>query len=290
MCKVEALRQAALAKVRENALEEALALFDEALALADDEAMTELLTINKAGVLIDLRREGPEIQRLPELVVRRRSPKHTFLAAMHLHAKLNLSRNFARARHYGRIALEVSEQLEERWWRVALVNDMGNACAVDSRIAEAIGHFREVVSELESLPEQALGCSIALASLGYCLMLEGDLEAGVDAVLRALEIARTVRSRADIVADCGIYLCYGYLEAGRFDDARTFGELGLEYANEPRHVRNAHYLLGEVARQTGDEERAETHFLQLAKLYPDFPNLLDVLRALDLRKIVNLKL
>lgn len=293
MCKVEQLRQSALAKVRENALEDALALFDQALALAADEETVDLLTINKAGVLIDLGREGREIQRLPEFVVRRRSPKQTFLAARHLHAKHNLARNFTRARHYGRIALDVSVELEnpdERWWRVAVINDLGNTCVLDSRISEAIGYFREAVTELEPRCEQALECSIAMESLGYCLMLEGELDAGIATVHRALELIRSEGSRADLVAESGIDLCYGYLAAGRLEEARRFGEMGLAFGTEPRQIRNARYLLGEVALHMGDESAADGHFRELARLYPEFPHLRSVLMAIDFRGLVNLKL
>ena len=65
---------------------------------------------------------------------------------------------------------------------------------------------------------------------------------------------------------------------------------GLEIATENRQVRNAHYLLGEVAFKKGDQGAAEWHFEQLGTHYPDFPNLKNVLMALDLRKVVNFKL
>lgn len=59
---------------------------------------------------------------------------------------------------------------------------------------------------------------------------------------------------------------------------------------EDRQIRNAHYLLGEVAYTEGDIEAAEHHFDQLAHYYPDFPQLRNLLFAIDLRKIVNFKL
>src|SRR5206468_538989 len=64
----------------------------------------------------------------------------------------------------------------------------------------------------------------------------------------------------------------------------------LERSNEPRQVRNVHYLLGEVAYKMGDIELAEFHFDKLASFYPDFRHLKSLLFAIDLRSMVNLKL
>ena len=59
---------------------------------------------------------------------------------------------------------------------------------------------------------------------------------------------------------------------------------------EPRQVRNAHYLLGEVAYKAGDVETADFHFGELARQYPEFRNLKSLLFAIDLRSMVNFRL
>ena len=76
MPEVEELRQSALAKVRAGALEEALATYDDAFALAHDDETRELITINKADAMIALERSGPEVQALPTIVMRRRNLRH----------------------------------------------------------------------------------------------------------------------------------------------------------------------------------------------------------------------
>lgn len=289
MSRVEEIRQAALARVRENALEDAIALFDEALGLAGDDETIELLTINKAGVLIQMEADGPEVQRLPQILMRRRSPKHTFLAAYNLQHRYSLAKDFKRAYNYGRIALEASEHVEESWWRLGVLNDMGNACVFDSRIPEAIEHYREILSMLAGHPDQVFARSFAMQNLGYCLVVEGELETGIETIHRAIELMREAGADG-YVAESYIDLCYGYLEFGDLESARHYGELGLEKATETRQLRNVHYLLGEVAYKQGDTAAAETHFEHLAKYYPDFPQLKNVLLALDLRSMVNLKL
>jgi hypothetical protein len=81
MNRIEDLRQAAIAKDRVEQFDEALALFDEALSLAEDEETRELITINKAHAMIGAQRSGPEVQALPMVLMRRRNPRHTFLAS-----------------------------------------------------------------------------------------------------------------------------------------------------------------------------------------------------------------
>jgi tetratricopeptide (TPR) repeat protein len=92
------------------------------------------------------------------------------------------------------------------------------------------------------------------------------------------------------VADSHLDLCYGYLELGEFEKARRYGEIALENAAEPRQVRNAHYLLGELAYKAGDVELADSHFEELARYYPEFRNLKSLLFAIDLRSMVNFRL
>ncbi len=289
MSRVEELRQTALSRVRENALEEAVALLDEALGLAGDDEMRELLTINKAGVLIQMEADGPEVQKLPQILMRRRNPKHTFLAAYNLQHRYILAKDFKRAYNYGRVALEAADHVEETWWKLGVLNDMGNACVYDSRMPEAIDYYREVLSMLAERPEQLVARAFAMQNLGYCLVVEGELETGIETIHQAIELMR--QAGADgYFAESYIDLCYGYLELGELESARSYGEMGLEKATETRQIRNAHYLLGEIAYKQGDSASAEAHFEHLSKFYPDFPQLKNVLLALDLRSMVNLKL
>jgi tetratricopeptide (TPR) repeat protein len=289
MTRIEEIRQAALARVRENALEDAIALLDEAIGLADDEEALELLTINKAGVLIQMEVDGPEVQRLPQILMRRRNPKHTFLAAYNLQHRYSLLKDFKRSCSYGRTALEASEHVEETWWKFGVLNELGRAYEHDSRIPEAIQTYREALAMSDAFPEEVFARSFATQNLGYCLVAEGELEEGIETIHTAIALMREAGAEG-YIAESYIDLCYGYLELGDLDNARKYGEEGLAKASETRQVRNAHYLLGEVAYKQGDVPAAESHFEHLSKFYPDFPQLKNVLLALDLRKMVNLKL
>jgi TolA-binding protein len=92
------------------------------------------------------------------------------------------------------------------------------------------------------------------------------------------------------IAESHLDLALGYLETARYDLAQHHGRLGLDSATEHRQIRNAHYLLGEIAHYRGDTQTAEIHFEHLCRFYPDFPQLKNLLYAIDLRGVINWKL
>jgi tetratricopeptide (TPR) repeat protein len=285
--RAEELRQAGLTKVRENNLEEAIGLYDEALALTNDEEIRELITINKADAMIGLERSGPEVQELARVIMRRRNPRHVCLAAYALQYKNRLEGDLKRALFYGQLALRSAEECNEDAWRRAVLVDLGNVYEMDSQIALAIEYLEK---GLELIPasdaNQRRDRGYTIENLGYCKLLDGNIDEGIALIESSLEYLDDHVGTAEAHID----LCYGYLEKGDLEKALHHGEAGLESAAEPRQVRNVHYLLGEVFYKSGDSDRAEEHFEQLARYYPGFRNLKSLLFAIDLRGMVNLKL
>jgi tetratricopeptide (TPR) repeat protein len=287
--RVEELRQAGLAKVRENSPEDALALYDAALQDANDDETRELIGINKADALIILERSGPEVTELPRVIMRRRNARHVYLAAYALQYKHRLENDLKRALFYGELALRTAEEAGEPVWRRVVLVELGNMYTSDSRIERAIECFEgALIIDKESAANNDLTLSqgLAMESLGYCHMLAGDAQKGLDYVHESM----TLLSDPIAVAEAFVDLCFGYLETGNLSEARSYGERALEIATEQRHIRNAHYLLGEVCYTLGDSEKADHHFDELARFYPEFKNLKSLLYAIDLRSMVNLKL
>ena len=287
--KVEELRRAALALVRQGDCDEALALFDQALALTTDEETRELVAINKADTLIALERTGSEVNELPRVIMRRRNLRHVYLAAYALQYKYRLENDLKRAMFYGQLALRTADEANEPAWRRLVLLELGNIYELDSQIATAIECFTEsmaIAEEWADNPDKDLSHAYALENLGYCQLLEGKIEVGLAHVHEALELLSDPIGRAEAYID----LCYGYIEQSEFEKARLYGEAGLEIAKDPRQIRNAHYLLGEACYKSGDTVGADFHFGELSKFYPQFRNLKNLLFAIDLRSMVNLKL
>lgn len=287
--RAEQLRREGMTQLRVNALEEAIRLFDEAVLHTEDGEMRELIAINKSRALIQLGVAGPEVQRLPQIVMRRSNPRHVSLAAFSLQYKFRLEGDYGRAAMYGRIALDAAQELGEQSWVAAILLELGNIAIFDSRNKEAIGHYEDALGMLDVVVDPELTRAVIYQNLGYCRLLEDDIDGGLSLIHEAIGLM--ISSGAEgYLAESYIDLCFGYLEKESLEKAREFGTLGLELATEDRQVRNAHYLLGEVAYKSGDTVGAQRHFGHLARFYPDFPHLTDLLLAIDLRSMVNLKL
>jgi tetratricopeptide (TPR) repeat protein len=285
--RVEELRQEALACVREHDHERALTLYDDAMALARDEETRDLITINKADALIALERTGPEVQQLARILMRRRNPRHVCLAAYALQYKNRVEQDFKRALFYGQLALQAAEELHDLAYKRAVLVDLGNVYEMDSEITKAIECFESALLLIpadEETHKRSRGYT--LENLGYCRLLNSEIPQGIALILEALPFLDDEVGRSEAYID----LCYGYLESEDLDQALFYGKAGLRLAVEDRQIRNAHYLLGEVACKLGDSETADYHFDQLARFYPEFKNLKSLLFAIDLRAMVNLKL
>ncbi len=288
--RIEELRQQALEHVRSENFDEALALYDEALGLTDDEETRELITINKGHALIAAERTGPEVKALPMILMRRRNPRHTFLAAYALMYTHRLTNESKRSIFYGQIALEAAIESGQPLWKVAVLNELGIVFETDSQFGKAIESFSQA---LASLDENGADDSAAqfsrlaiITNLGDSTLLSGDSKEGLRLIHSVIDRIATAHAKSDAFGN----LSYGYLDLGDFEKARSYGEQALEFASEERQIRNAHYLIGEAAYKAGDVDVAEEHFEALARFYPQFRHLKSLLFAIDLRSMINLKL
>ena len=287
--RIEELRQEALAKVRSEEFDDALAMYDEALSLATDEEVHELLTINKGHALIAAERTGPEVKALPMILMRRRNPHHTFLASYALMYTHRLMSESKRAIFYGNIALAAAKEAEQTFWELAALNELGMVYEIDSQFAKAIATFEQALACLDQVSnqsDQTFSRVYVIGNLGYNKLLIGDTREGLRLLHSVIDDIATDHLRSDAYVD----LCYGYLDLNEYETARRYGEMSLALASEPRQIRNAHYLLGEAAYKMGDVDAAEQHFEHLARFYPQFRHLKSLLFAIDLRSMLNLKL
>ncbi|HYM60367.1 MAG TPA: hypothetical protein VEZ11_05695, partial [Thermoanaerobaculia bacterium] len=180
-----------------------------------------------------------------------------------------------------------AEEANDLSFKRAVLVDLGNVYEMDYQISQAIGCFESALDLLEDAEQtHNLSRGYTLENLGYCKLLSGETANGIALIHKSIEYLDDAFGLAEAYID----LCYGYLEIDDLDQARQCGQTGLDRAQDARHVRNAHYLLGEVAYKSGDSEAAEFHFEQLARFYPEFRNLKSLLFGIDLRGLVNLKL
>jgi len=287
--RAEELRKAGMEKVRSEQHTAAIALYDEALSISVDEDQRELLTINKADAMIALNLNGPEVQLLPTILMRRRNLHHVLLAAYALMYKHRTHGDVKRAIFYGEIALGAAVEADNPVWKIGVLNDLGIVSEMDSQFEKAIAYLESGRALLESIvdeSERKLNEAAIIQNLAYNKMLAGQTAEGVQLMHEVLDRAPSPSGRSDAYVE----LCYGYLDLERYEEAVHYGEIGLTLATNEREIRNAHYLIGEAAYKAGDIESAERHFEELAKFYPEFRSLKSLLFAIDLRSMVNFRL
>lgn len=266
----------------------AIAAYDRAAAAAVSDETRELITIRKAEALIAGEREGAEVAALPGIVMRRRSPRHVYLAAGTLMRRYVETEDRRKAIFYGEIARGAATDLGDPMARASVLNYLGITLNADSQFAPAIEVLEEALEaagQIEAREEAHSLRAVILANLGYARILTSDVKDGV----RILEEVLPDMDEQYLVAEVCLDLCFGYLELDRCDIAEMYGRRGLELATIGRQVRNANHLLGEICLRTDRYDESDAHFDVVASFYPDFKNVKQLLVAVDLCRVVNWK-
>jgi tetratricopeptide (TPR) repeat protein len=284
------LRQQALDAMWQGQTGEALRLYDAALAVAEDEEVAELITIGKAEALIAADQEGPELQKLAQIVMRRRSPRHVFMAAGVLMRKYNEAEDRKRALMYGELARNAAKEHGEPLQYGSVLNVYGIVLTSDSRFGDACAAFEEAIVVLGNV-QPATSASITLrasiiGNLGGAKILMDDFEEGIYLINTALPDLTSEYAKAEACAD----LCLGYMQTERYQEAEYYGMEALDLACVARQTRNANHLLGELMVRTNRYDDAQDFFDVVAGYYPQYGSRVrELLMSVDLLKVVNWK-
>ncbi len=287
----EQLRDEGRQAIDAGRLAEALELFEQALERArerEDENLVDLAVCNRSTALIWLGRQPEVLSPLRKILVRNRDARTCALAAYCLSRAHEENKEHKKGLFYGRIARDRGTAID--WLLAESQNQIGNCLMHDSRFEQAAAEYRRA---LELLGEEPTGLrALVTVNLGYCLMMLGDLRAGVGLSFRSLRWFRRLGLRIYEIWP-HLDLCYAYLEFGRFRRAREHGLRALSIAEETGEtgrIKTALFLLGETERSVGDLEAAWEHFSRLQEtFYPDSPQVAELMLAVGMRKVVNLR-
>jgi len=287
--KARELCEAGLQQLWQGEVDTALDCYTRALEVAKDEELRELITIRKAEALISADREGPEVSMLPKIVMRRRCPRHVYLAAGNM-LRLQCERSeYRRAIFYGEIAHEAAIQLNDPLSSAGILNHLGIAHSANSDFKSALDAFEEAYDALSLLDEnrdevRSLRPAI-LANIGGVNVISGQTGEGI----RLLEQALPFLDENYAIAEAMLDLCLGYCDLENYESAEAFGRRALTLATVDRQVRNANYLLGRIATAGGRYDEAADYFDVVAGYYKEFPNVRELLMTVDLSRVVNWK-
>jgi tetratricopeptide (TPR) repeat protein len=282
------LRQLGLDAMWQGRFDDAIALYDEAIAFAEDDEARELITIGKAEALMAADRDGAEVTALPAIVMRRRTPRHVFLAAYALMRRYHES-DRRRALFYGEIARDAATELEDAFAQAKVLNTIGIVLTVESRFTEAAESFEKSVAVLSQVKDRenevAIARSSFVANLGGAKVLGGQFEEGIAILLAVVPELKDDYSYTEALLD----LCFGYIEQERYAEAEFIGREALDRATVRRQIRNANHLLGEIMVRTDRYDEADRYFSTVAEFYPEYKNVKELLFTVDLCAVVNWK-
>jgi tetratricopeptide (TPR) repeat protein len=278
----------ALHKMRQGDVAAAIELYDSARASARSEELLELITIRKAEALIAAETDGPEVTLLPEIVMRRRSSHHVYLAAYALLRKYSDASDRRRALSYGELALTAATDLDDCRAQANVLNGLGIVLTQDSRFSAAIEALEQALVLCEEIPEKEearMLRAFICANLGGARIINGQVEHG------AMILEEIVPEMVDDYhrSEAFIDLSFAYMQLEEYDKAELYGRRGLQLAAVPRQVRNANHALAEIASRTGRVKEASAHYDVVASFYPDFKNVKELLLAVDVLSVVNWK-
>ena len=269
-------------------IDSAIEHYDRASGLAESEETRDLITIRKAEALIASERDGKEIAALPMIVMRRRSPRHVYMASAVLMRRYTEADDRQRAIFYGEIAREAATDLDP-FARATVLNHLGITLVADSQFDQAIAALDEALAAMAvldcSLDEHRSLLAAIVGNLGGAKVLSGDYADGV----RLLDMALDKLEDEYGTVEAWLDLCFAHLELGNYEEAERYGRRALESAEVKRQIRNANHLLGELCLRTERYDESDAFFDVVAGFYPDFKNVKQLLVAVDLSAVVNWK-
>jgi tetratricopeptide (TPR) repeat protein len=179
--------------------------------------------------------------------------------------------------------------LGRRDWLASSHNLIGNTLLAESFIVEACREYEKALEYAPQEPTAARGQ--ILDNLGYCRVLQGRHHEGYRLLYESLRILKRCGAQRYEIS-VRLDLCFAHLETSRLRLSHRHGTAALALAEameDQASVKNALYLLGEVAHLSDDVEAARGYFGRLHRdFFPDAGYLPEFLLAVDIRKLVNL--
>ena len=264
---------------------------DEARAqgLRDD---TDRAELNLAMALLECGEIKTAEEGLREIHLRASDPRVAFTAAYHLASSLRRQGRYDQASRYAARALERAEILGDADALAPIHNLLGNLLLARSYPVDAMREYDIALRRRESqVGDTRWSRALLLDNIGYCLVLQGRTEEGLEKIRIALALAEEIGDRR-CAAECHQDLCYALLLTDDLVEAEAHGRAALDDALRHGYAdveENCHYMLGEIGSRTGDFESRNAHFDALQRDHPELPFLREFLCSVDVTGMITLK-
>lgn len=294
----EALMERGRAEAAADHLEDGLATFEAAEEVAKtcrNSIGADRAWLNGRSLLIAMQRiqevDGPVLGRMRSILTAGDDALNSCIAAYDIAQIYELTKDYRKGLFYARTALGRARVLESREWLVLTLNQLGNLLLAESQLDEAKQTLEDAL-DLLSPDEEPARHALIVGNLGYIYHLLGRRRDGFRLLYESLRTQRRIGRRRDQTFS-HLDLCFAHLEVERYRDALRHGMRALALAeelDEQVSIQQALFLLGEAAQLLGDREAARAHFTRLHEaFFPDNPRLPDLLLAVGIRGLVNLR-
>ena len=257
----------------------AVALFDEALALADGSGLPcDLLRADILGWRSRCRRRQRDFDAAREdvdaaLELARGLGDRRIVANTCFQASLVAERsgNWAASRTYAEQAKALYEELNDERNVGRLMLNLGGLDLLLGKPEDAIGHLEAAFSlavDAESKPDAAQ----ALGGLATVHLQLSDFDAADDHARKALALLEDRDDFPDEVGQSHLVLGRALLERGRLDEAETSffaADAVFEQMESVGHRAGAWVALGDLARRRGDDGEAARRYRSAAEALQD---------------------
>jgi tetratricopeptide (TPR) repeat protein len=261
---------------------EAVSLLERACESALDDPSADLARLHLASIEILQGRRG-DLNVFRENLLKRHSPRHLLTASYYLVIASVDAQDREAAERYLPTLLESAVE-------------MGDAGHLIRAYDAAAG-----VQSLTGKHGAALQCG--LLALGALVDYDGDdREALRGSILHNLaynalaanlhdDAVRFITESIPLVEQFGtanelrqglVTAAFAYLCKDRHDEALAFADRAQLIVRDTRLERYVHYVRGEVARRRGDVVDARRHFRELEAIYPEVPELSEILLSFNL--------
>ena len=281
--------------LRKGDFDLALSEFDGALGLAraaDDSERVNKALSNLSTCYIELGEYEKASRGLREIILSSTDDETICGASYNLSISLRRLGKYQKAFVYAKKAFEKSKSLGDLNWMARCHNLIGNIYLVQSHLDKAQVQYRKSLAlRLKEAEVNRFSVAILKDNIGYCQLLQGHYDKGIQNVREALDLVTELASKK-CICECAHDLSFGYMQMRRLDEAEEYGRQALEIAESEGYkeiVKNCFYLLGEINYLKGDEEQRDYYFYRLQDLYPHLPFLRDFLCTFDVSKIIALR-
>lgn len=289
----ETLREQGRDSVARGRYTEALDIYNEALEWAEqrgDREKADLATCWRASVLHALGRSSEMVTQMKRILMASPDPVSKHVAAYNVSLHYDEILDYEKGLFYARLSCDHARRSEKSELLARGLNRLGNTLTAQSKFEDARDLYIEALDLLGE--DDSLDRALYLDNLGYCHIVLGDTKSGFTAIFAGLRMLRRLRFPSGEPL-MHLDLCYAYLETGRLERAESHGRLALQGAEElgsVRLIKNCLYLLGDVAKLSGESRLAYSYFSRLQdEFYPENGMIPHLLMTNDFRQMVNLR-